>query len=133
MVSCAHYSPTYWGCGERVGADIAAVENDSIANFDWSKLPGVITLIDESIVGTGYKKAKLSPGRHVIEYAYYPAEFGMHPRGIIEIDLAAGHSYEFGLKLCFWCMPRKSAVWVDDKTTGEKVWGERPDWPSWYL
>jgi hypothetical protein len=133
MVSCAYYSPIYWGWGEWVGSDVAGLENDSVATFDWSKLPGVITLIDENSVGTGYKKAKLSPGRHVIGYAYYPAEFGVHPKGIIEIDLTAGHSYEFGLRLCFWCKPRKYAVWVDDKTSSEEVWGKRPDWPSWYL
>lgn len=133
MVSCAYYSPIYWGWSEWVGSDVAAVDNDFITSMDWSKLPGVITLIDGSAVGAGYKKAKLLPGRHVIEYAYYTAEFGMHPRGIIEIDLTAGHSYEFGIKLCFWCMPRKYAVWIDDKTTSEKVWGKHPDWPSWYL
>ena len=133
LISCAHYSPIYWGWGEWVGSNVSAYENDLIASFDWSKLPGVITLIDESSVGTGYKKARLSPGRHVIEYAYYAAEFGVHPRGIIEIDLTGGHSYEFGLKLCFWCTPRRYAVWVDDKTTSEMVWGKRPDWPSWYL
>jgi len=133
MVSCAHYSPIYWGWGEWAGSDVAGVENDSISSFGWSKLPGVIKSIDGNSVGTGYKKAKLLPGRHVIEYAYYPAEFGEHPRGMIEIDLKAGHLYEFGLKLCFWCQPRKYAVWVDDKATGEVVWGKHQDWPFWFL
>lgn len=133
MVSCAHYSPISGGLGEWAGSNVADPESGLVASFDWSTLPGVITLIDDNSLGTGYKKARLSPGRHVIAYAYYPAEFGVHPRGTIEIDLAAGHSYEFGLRLCFWCVPRKYAVWVDDKTTREKVWGKRPDWPSWYL
>jgi hypothetical protein len=133
MVSCSHDSPIYWGWGEWVGSDVADVADGLTARFDWSTLPGVITSIDESRVGSGYKEARLSPGRHVIEYAYSPAAFGEHPRGIIEIDLTAGHSYGFGLKLCFWCMPRRYAVWVDDKTTSREVWGKRPDWPSWYL
>lgn len=133
IVSCAHTSPIYRGGGEWVGSNLTAPGNDFIATFDWSRLPGIVTLIDESRVGTGYKRARLLPGRHVIAYAYHPAEFGVHPKGTIEIDLVAGHAYEFGVRLCFWCTPRKYAVWVDDKTTGEKVWGKRPDWPSWYL
>jgi hypothetical protein len=133
LVSCAHHSPVFWGWGEWAGADVAGVGDDLLAGFDWSELPGVIASIDGNRVGTGYKKAKLRPGRHVIEYAYSPAEFGAHPTGIIEIDLAAGHLYEFRVKLSFWCMPRRFAVWVDDKTTGEAVWGKRPDWPSWWL
>jgi hypothetical protein len=49
------------------------------------------------------------------------------------MEFKACHSYQFGLKLCFWCSPRKYAVWIDDKTTGELVWGKRPDWPFWFL
>ena len=101
IFSCAHYSPIYWGWGEWAGADVAGVGNDLLAGFDWSKLPGVIASIDGNSVSTGYKKAKLRPGRHVIEYAYYPAEFGAHPKGIIELDLRAGHLYEFRIRLCF--------------------------------
>ncbi len=122
-----------WGWREWVGPDVAAVESGPIATIDWSKLPGVISMIDQSKVGAGYDKAKLSPGKHIIEYAYSPSEFGVHPSGTIEIDLTPGHSYEFRIKLCFWCMPRKYAAWVDDKTSGEKVWGKQPDWPAWYL
>lgn len=133
LFSCSHYSPIYWGWGEWVGSDVAATGKRSIASFDWSSLPGVITAIDGNSVGDGYKKAKLAPGRHLVEYAYYPAEFGVHPQGRIEIDLTAGHSYELGLRLCFWCKPRKYAIWVDDTTTGQVVWGKRPDWPFWYL
>jgi hypothetical protein len=133
MVSCAQDSPIHSGAGEWVGSNVAAPENSLVATFDWSKLPGVITQIDDNSLGADYKKARLSPGRHVIAYAYYPAEFGVHPRGSIEIDLEAAHSYEFGLRLCYWCMPRKYAVWVDDKTARERVWGKRPDWPAWYL
>jgi hypothetical protein len=133
MVSCSYYSPIYWGCKEWVGTDAAGLRNESIATLDWSKHPGVIGLIDETALGKDYKKAKISPGRHVIEYSYYPSEFGAHPKGKIEIDLKAGHVYEFHIKLCFWCKPIKFAVWVDDNTTGESVWGAHPDWPSWYL
>jgi hypothetical protein len=133
MVSCASSLPFFGGWGEWVGSDAVNVENNLTATFDWSTHPGAITTIDGSSVGNGFKKAKLSPGRHVIEYVSYPAEFGVHPKGIIEIDLTAGHSYEFCLKLCYWCKPRKFAVWVDDKTTNQKVWGKRPDWPAWYL
>lgn len=132
-VSCAYYSPIYWGWGEWVGSDVVGLANDSIVTLDWSAVPGVITLIDQNQVGAGYKKAKLAAGSHVIEYAYYPAEFGVHPRGTIELHLAMGHAYEFRLKLCFWCIPRKYAAWVEDKTTSEDVWGKPPDWPSWYL
>jgi hypothetical protein len=109
------------------------VESDVTANLDWSTLPGVITSIDGNRVGNGYKKAKLLPGSHVIEYAYSPVEFGEHPRGTIALELQAGHLFEFRLKLCFWCNPRKFAVWVDDNSTGETVWGKHPDWPSWFL
>lgn len=133
MVSCAYYSPIYWGWGEWVGSEATGLESDLIATVDWSKLPGIITSIDGNSVGAGYKMAKLLPGRHVVKYLYYTASFGMHPEGTMEVDLTAGHSYEFGLKLCFWCQPRKYAVWVDDKITGETVWGKRPGWPSWYL
>jgi hypothetical protein len=133
ITSCSHYSPIYWGWEEWAGSDVAGMQDELVTNLDWSKNPGVITSIDGNSVGHGYKKAKLLPGRHVIEYASYPAEFGVHPRGTIEIDLKKGHSYEFRIKLCFWCTPRKYAVWVDDNTTDEEVWGKRPDWPSWFL
>ena len=130
---CAHYSPIYWGWGEWAGPDVAGVENAPVAGFDWSKLPGVITSIDGTGVGEGYKKARLSPGRHRVEYAYSPTQFGLHPKGALEIDLIAGHEYEFRIELCFWCTPRRFAVWVDDRTTGEVAWGKQPDWPSWWL
>jgi hypothetical protein len=133
MASCAGHSPFREGSGEWVDPNPAPVENGAMTSLDWSKLPGVITLIDAKGVGAGYKQARLSPGRHVIEYAYYPVEFGEHPKGSVEIYLTPGHAYEFRIKLCFWCMPRKYAVWVDDKTRGEKVWGRHPDWPAWYL
>ena len=133
MASCAGHSPFREGSGEWVDPNPAVSENGPMARLDWSTLPGVITLIDAKGIGAGYQRARLSPGRHVIEYAYYPAEFGVHPKGSMEIDLTPGHAYEFRIKLCFWCMPRRYAVWVDDKTRGEKVWGKRPDWPAWYL
>jgi len=127
IVSCAYYSPIW------VDSDAPARESGIATSFDWSSLPGVIRSIDGKAVGTGYERAKLSSGRHAIEYAYYPAEFGAHPKGMIEIDLLGGHAYEFRIKLCFWCIPRKYAAWVDDTAASEPVWGRRPDWPSWYL
>lgn len=133
LVSCSYYSPIYWGWGEWVGADVAGVETAPSATIDWFKLPGVITAIDGKIVGNGYKQAKLPAGKHIIEYAYYTAGFGAHPQGVVELEMEPGHSYEFEIKLCFWCMPRRFAVWVDDRTMNKVVWGERPDWPSWWL
>ncbi len=96
MVSCAAYSPMGWGWREWVGPDVGTVENGPVVTLEWSKRPGVIALIDEGSVGAGFDKAKLSPGRHVIEYAYYPVEFGAHPKGTIDIDLTPGHSYDSG-------------------------------------
>ena len=133
LASCASDSPIHAGADVWLAPDTAAVENGAMARLDWSPLPGVIALIDGKTAGAGYKQARLSPGRHVIDYAYYPAEFGVHPKGRMEIALAPGHSYEFRIKLCFWCAPRSYAVWVDDKTTGETAWGKRPAWPAWYL
>lgn len=132
-LSCAQHSPIYRGWGEWVGPDVTGLGNDLIATFDWSGTPGMITTIDENHLGDGYTMARLAPGRHVIEYAYYTAEFGAHPMGKIELDLAPGHVYAIGLQLCYWCHPRKYAVWVDDRTSGGLIWGKRPDWPSWYL
>src|SRR5512140_3263922 len=95
LSSCAYYSPIYWGWGEWTGKGVTSNGNQPFTEFTWSKLPGIITLIDGDSVGTGYKKAKLLPGRHIIEYAYNPAEFGMHPKGLIGMELKAGHIYEF--------------------------------------
>jgi hypothetical protein len=128
-VSCSYYSPIYWGWGEWNGIDPAAPKTDMV-QLDWHKLPGVIKTIDGNNLGDGYKKAKLVAGRHVLEYAYYTAGFGIHPSGKIEIEMTAGHTYEFKAKLCFWCKPRKYAVWIDDKHAGELAWGKRPDWSS---
>lgn len=134
IVSCAHYSPIYWDYGEWEEYDFSSVGNDSIARLEWSKVPGVINSIDGNTLRK-CKKAKLLPKIHIIEYADYPAQFGssLPIKGIIEIDLKAGHLYEFNIKYCYWCKPRKFAVWIDDKTTGEVAWGKPPDWPSWYL
>ncbi|MBU5635805.1 hypothetical protein KOM00_03580 [Geomonas sp. Red69] len=128
LISCSHLSPIYWGWGEWGEADVAGVENNSLVRIDWSTLPGVVTSIDGNKVGSGYKKAKLHPGKHLIEYAYYPAEFGVHPKGSVELDFKSGHWYQFEIKLCYWCRPRKFAAWLHDKTTGEVVWGKPPDW-----
>lgn len=133
IASCAPYLPADCATNEWAGPDVAGMRGDRVANLDWSKLPGVIALLDGQSAGACYERAKLKPGPHVIEYAYYPAEFGAHPRGTVEIDLKQGHVYDFRIKLCFWCTPRRFAVWIEDRTTGEPVWGKRPDWPSWYL
>jgi hypothetical protein len=133
LASCsARYSPFFSGWGEWAQYDVVDRETLTV-HFDWSTLPGVITSIDGTVISEGYKKAKLSPGKHQLEYVDHPAEFGTHPRGLLELDLLAGHGYEFRIKYCFWCKPRKYTVWVDDKTAGELVWGKRPDWPSWWL
>ena len=132
MASCAGSSPFQAG-GEWADPATAALHDELITHFDWSKLPDVVTSIDNDEVGAGYKMAKLLPGRHFIKYTYHTAAFGANPSGVIELDLAKGHSYEFNLKLCFWCMPRKYAAWVEDTTVNQIVWGRQPDWPSWYL
>ena len=123
LSSCAYYSPIYWGWGEWANPEVSSMENHSVSRFDWSKLPGVITFIDGDSVGN-YKKAKLLSGKHIIEYAYYPVEFGVHPKGLIEIELKAGHLYEFRIKLCYSCIPRRYAVWIKDKTSDEIAWGK---------
>ena len=134
LASCsAHYSPFFWGWSEWVSYDSVDVERSYTTTLDYSTLPGVITMIDGVAVGEGYLKARLSPGKHQLEYADHPAEFGIHPMGLLEVDLLAGHVYEFQIKYCFWCKPRKYTAWLDDKTTGKLVWGKRPDWPSWWL
>jgi hypothetical protein len=127
LASCASGRAKEWSY-------LAPAKQDSWnALLDWSDLPGVIASIDGHNVGHGYNKAPLSPGRHTITYAYYPAEFGVHPQGTLELSLQAGHAYEFRVDLCYWCSPRRYAVWVRDTTTGELVWGKEPDWPSWWL
>ncbi len=131
--SCASYhSPIYQNYAEWAapGTDMAG---SNVVIFDWSHEPGVITKVDGNDLGPGYKKATLLPGPHVIEYVYYAANFGEHPEGRIEIDLAAGHSYFFDLDLCFWCNPRRYAVWIDDITVDKIAWGQHRDWPSWWL
>jgi hypothetical protein len=124
VVSCAHHSPIYWGWGEWAAPETKSIQEALVARLDWSTLPGVITSIDGNKVGKGFKKARMMPGKHRIEYAYYPAEFGAHPTGSFELELKAGHVYDFRIKLCFSCMPRKSSVWVEDKTSGELAWGQ---------
>jgi len=134
LTSCsARYSPFFWGWGEWAPSDVVGVERSLTADFDWSTLPGVITSIDGAAVGDGFRKARLSPGKHHLEYADHPAEFGAWPSGLLEVDLVAGHVYGFRIEYCFWCKPRRFAAWVDDNTTGTLIWGQRPDWPSWWL
>lgn len=132
FTSCsARYSPFFLHLKEWTPQDPPSAENS--VRFDWSTLPGVITSIDGTAVGADFKKAKLPPGKHRFEFAAYPAEFGAHPKGVAEIDLIASHEYEFRMDFCYWCKPRRYAVWVDDKTTGELAWGKRRDWPAWRL
>ena len=134
LTSCsARYSPFFGGWGEWVEGNVAGLKNSSTAGFDYVTLPGVITSIDGIVVGEGYVKARLSPGKHQLEYADQPAKFGSQPTGLIEVQLVAGHEYEFQIEYCYWCHPRKFAAWVEDKATGELVWGKKPDWPSWWL
>ena len=87
-VSCAN-----WGAREWVGSDVAGFGSGAATSIEWSSLPVVITCIDGKAVGTGYKQAMLSPGRHVIEYAYYTAEFGRNPQGTVEIDLVRNNIF----------------------------------------
>ena len=131
--ACAPYrSPIYSNYGEWI-APGAALAGSDVVMLDWSREPGVITTVDGNELGLGYKKATLLPGPHAIEYAYYTANFGEHPMGRIDIELVAGHSYRFDLDLCYWCHPRKYAVWVDDLTLNKIAWGQHRDWPSWWL
>jgi hypothetical protein len=123
LFSCVSYSPIYWGFKEWSPYDLN-FKNDSVAIFDWSSKPGIITLIDGETVGEGFKKAKLPSGKHVIEYTYYTAKFGTNPKGFIEIELKAGHKYELNLKLNFSSNPRRYSIWVIDKNIPrEFVWG----------
>jgi hypothetical protein len=134
ILSCFSLEAMRWG--EWIAPDVTGLRAESVANFDWSEWPGMIISIDGNrSPGTGHKKAKLLPGRHVFEYSNYLAEFGPgnHVTGTIEIELKAGHSYMFGFDTCYWCKPRRFAVWVDDQTTGEVVWGKGRDWPFWFL
>jgi hypothetical protein len=134
LASCsARYSPFFWEYGEWAPADFSVVERSLTAVFDWSAHPDVITSIDGTAVDKGYKKARLAPGKHQLVYEAHPAEFGTHPKGLLEVDLLPGHVYEFRIDYCYWCIPRRYSTWVDDKTTGELIWGKRPDWPSWWL
>jgi hypothetical protein len=105
----------------------------STAIFGWSDWPGMIVSIDRhGEVATRYKSAQLRSGSHIIEYSNHVHDFG-HVSGAMELDLVAGHTYEFRFATCYWCKPRKFAVWVDDTTIGSVAWGSRPTWPRWYL
>lgn len=134
LAACSpRYSPFFWRYGEWVPGDAATIDRASTAAVDWSTLPDVITHIDGTPLGAGYKKARLAPGRHALSFSDHPAAFGEHPQGVVELDLLAGHEYEFRIEYCFWCKPRKYAAWVVDTATGQRVWGQGPDWPSWWL
>lgn len=134
LLSCRSFDTMSWG--ECLDADGAGQPTESIAIVDWSDWPDMITRIDtDRCIGsgrTGYRKARLSPGKHVLEYSNHVHSMG-HVAGRIELEVKKGHAYEFRFDTCFWCMPRRYALWIDDKTTGEVAWGTRRDWPAWYL
>jgi hypothetical protein len=134
ILSCRSFDTLNWG--ECADSDGAGQDAESTAIMDWSDWPDMIISIDaDKCIGSGkagYKRARLSPGRHAVEYGNYVYKLG-HVSGRIELEVKKGHLYEFGFDTCFWCQPRRYAVWVDDRTTGEVVWGKRRDWPSWYL
>lgn len=134
LASCsARYSPVFAGWGEWADPGAGELRGEAAATLDWADWPTAIQSIDGKAVGTGYKRARLTPGLHTVAYLYNPAEFGARPRGTAQVAFAQGHSYRFNIKLCFWCIPRKYAVWIDDSTTGRVVWGAEPDWPWWML
>ncbi len=134
LASCRTIETKPWG--ECPDVDGFGLEADAVAWFDWSGWPDMITAIDEHHClmsgATGYKWAKLRPGRHIVEYSNYVHDFG-HVTGRIDMVLAAGHRYAFGFNTCYWCMPRRYAVWVADQSSGQVVWGRQPDWPGWFL
>jgi hypothetical protein len=131
LVSCYSIETKDWG--QWIDRDAAKQGVGLAVIFGWPKWPGMIIGIDQhGEVANGYKSAMLRPGMHIIEYSNHVHDFG-HVKGEIQLNLLAGHTYEFNFDTCYWCVPRKLAVWVDDATTGHVVWGSHPDWPRWYL
>jgi len=134
VLSCRSIDTMSWG--ECVDSDGAGQPAESVAILDWSNWPDMITRIDGNrCVGSGklgYKTARLTPGKHVIEYSNHVHKLG-HVTGRIELDLRKGHSYVFAFDTCFWCTPRRYAVWIEDRTSGEVPWGKTRDWPAWFL
>jgi hypothetical protein len=134
LLSCRSLETRSWG--ECTDADGFGLGSDVSGVFDWSGWPDMVTAIDggRCVAGgaTGYKWARLKSGIHVVDYSNYVHDFG-HVSGRIEIGLQAGHRYVFGFDACYWCKPRRYAVWVSDENTGEVVWGRRADWPRWFL
>lgn len=119
--------------GFRAGELPAGLKDDLVARLDFSKSEFGVEWIDKERVTDQCGLARVLPGVHEVRYHMYGGEFGHNPSGMIELEFKAGHLYEFRIAYCFWCTPRRYAVWVDDKTTGELVWGKHPDWPSWWL
>jgi hypothetical protein len=131
LAACFSLETRDWG--EWAEKDLAQQSTASAAGFDWRDWPGMIVSIDlHDEVATGYKSARLRPGMHIIKYSNHVHDFG-HVKGEMKIILLAGHNYRFHFDTCYWCNPRRFAVWVDDLTTAELAWGSRPDWPKWYL
>lgn len=131
LVACVALETRDWG--QWTEADLEQHDTSSAAVFDWADWPGMIVSIDQNaVVAQGYKSARLHPGMRIIEYSNHVHDFG-HVKGEIKIVLLAGHRYQFRFDTCYWCMPRKFAVWVDDLTIDELAWGTRPSWPRWYL
>jgi hypothetical protein len=95
----------------------------------------ILTIDGISLVGKdrkGFKFAQLNPGIHTFQYSNDVHDFG-HIDGIMEFDLKPGVKYLFKFKTCYWCSPRKFAVWVIKESSGEIVWGKPPSWSSWWL
>jgi len=131
LAACYSIQTKDWGQWAEEG--LAEPGSTTNATFGWNDWPGMIVSIDRHAeVATGYKSARLRPGRHVIEYSNYVHDFG-HVKGELQLVLVVSHEYEFRFATCYWCMPRRFAVWIDDLTTGEVAWGTRPNWPHWYL
>jgi hypothetical protein len=132
--SCFKVDTLFWR--RYVSPNASSLSSDQASIFDWSNTPGMIMNIDEvdiSAVGReGFKSARLNPGVHTFKYSNYVHDFG-HINGKLDVNLKPGQKYLFKFKTCYWCSPRKYAVWVINESSGEIVWGNLPSWPAWWL
>jgi hypothetical protein len=70
LTACAAIETYSWG--EWVSPDIVGTNTEAFSILDWSNHPGTITSIDGATdVKTGFKRARLLPGRHIISYAVW--------------------------------------------------------------
>jgi hypothetical protein len=130
--SCsARYSPFFIGWREWSPAGLETADDSAVARLDWSRHPGVVKSLDGVVLGDGYKKARLAPGHHRLEVADHPVEIDARPAGVMELDLDAGAVAEIRIDYCFRCTPGRHAVWLEDRSSGETLRGEKPDWPGW--